>query len=74
MNLKQEIIKELDRFENPDVLEEILAWIRSRESGEKLLPMSEALKKRVARGEQQIREGKLVSHDEVMKEIEEWLH
>lgn len=72
MELKQQIIAELDKVENEHLLASFLDWIRTRVS-EVPVPMTEAMKVRVKKGEHQFQTGQFVSEEEFESEIDQWL-
>ncbi len=73
MNVRQEIEKELDRIQNPLDLERLLVLIKGFESQTNLEPISESMKKRIQRGEEQIRNGNTKTKAQVDERFDQWL-
>ena len=74
MELKQQIIAELENVQDEHFLEEFLAMIRFHIAGDReLVPMTPAMKARVKIAEEESRKGLGIPHEQVMEEMEQWL-
>lgn len=73
MELKQQIIAELGLIEDDQLFKEIQGLLRVRkEKLQHVVPMSAAMRERVARGKQQVQEGKVVPHEVVAERMKKW--
>ena len=70
VQLKSKIQERLDKTENTLLLEAIYDMLNGSDDVVKFTPEQHA---RVLRGLEQMRKGQVTSHEDTMKELQEWL-
>ena len=75
--LRKEIRFWLDQIDNPDFLKGIRALVRVEGAGGKTVTMEslpEHVRRGIEEGERQLGAGLGIPHEEVMKELDQWLN
>lgn len=75
LELKAQILKEIDNEQNTAILKKLQAYYRKLKGAEKPMPCQytlEELKERLARAREEAENGGGTSHEEFMKEVETW--
>lgn len=71
--LKKKVIDKVDNINDDFILEELLSLIDFESDNDKVLKISDELKRKIDIGLQQIENGEVLSNEDVEKEIDEWL-
>ncbi len=71
-DIKDKLIKRIQEFENSEILEEIYSWLED-ESGLDVYVTSDAQKKAIQEGLDQIKKGETLNEEDANREIDKWL-
>jgi len=71
-DIKDKLIKRIREFENSEILEEIYSWLED-ESGLDVYVTSDAKKKAIQEGLDQIKIGETLNEEDANREIDKWL-
>ena len=74
VNLKERLIKRIQETTNPDLLKEVYRLLEIDFDDQEVYKLSEEQRAAIIEGQQQINQGKHLTHEQANEEIKKWLN